>query len=575
MGSQFALDRAIFGKDRRRNAAIAAVARPGPIDFNHRKHRRTQKARRLASSTGPLLCFLCIPWFQRRRLRRAWGWELRMSDNGVLIGFSDHPEQLLLNRANRHGLVAGATGTGKTVTLQILAQGLSDAGVPVFAADVKGDLSGIAAIGTLNEKMLARAQIMNLPLNPAAAPTVFWDLFGQAGHPIRATVSEMGPLLLSRILELNDVQEGVLTVVFRAADEDGLLLLDLKDLQAALTNASENAKELSAKYGQLSPTTIATIQRKLLVLEDQGGANIFGEPALQLTDLMRTDGMGRGYVNVLAADKLIASPRLYATFLLWLMSELFEEMPEVGDPEKPRLVFFFDEAHLLFRDAPRALLERVEQVVRLIRSKGIGVYFVTQNPADIPETVLGQLGNRVQHALRAYTPAEQRGLRAACDSFRPNPAFDTGEAIQGLGVGEALVSVLDEKGAPTVVQKTLIRPPASRLGPITPAERTGVMSQSPVRGLYDEAKDRESAFEMLQARAARAQAEPEEAPASRGGWANQRDDAPAPRPRAPAAPRRSNRQGMGEAFAKSMLRTIGSQLGREILRGVLGGMRRR
>jgi len=483
-----------------------------------------------------------------------------MSDNGVLIGFSDHPEHLLLHRANRHGLVAGATGTGKTVTLQILAQGLSDAGVPVFAADVKGDLAGIGAVGAPNEKMLARARAMDLELHAGAAPTVFWDLFGEQGHPIRATVSEMGPLLLSRILELNDVQEGVLSVVFRAADEEGLLLLDLKDLRAALTYAVDNAKALSAQYGAVSPTTVATIQRKLLVLEDQGGANIFGEPALQLSDLMRTDGSGRGYVSVLAADKLISSPRLYATFLLWLMSELFEELPEVGDPEKPRLVFFLDEAHLLFRDAPRPLLEKVEQVVRLIRSKGVGVYFVTQNPADIPDTVLGQLGNRIQHALRAYTPADQRGLRAACDSFRPNPAFDTAEAIQGLGVGEALVSVLDEKGAPTVVQKTTIRPPVSRLGPITPAERTGIMTASPVRGLYDEAKDRESAYEMLRDRAKAAEAPEAAAPVER--------DEPH---RAPAA-RPSSRQGMGEAFAKSMLRTIGSQVGRELMRGVLGGL---
>jgi uncharacterized protein len=484
-----------------------------------------------------------------------------MADTGVMIGFSDHFESLLLNRANRHGLVAGATGTGKTVTLQILAQGFSDAGVPVFAADVKGDLSGISMVGAPNEKMLARAQAMKLELHPAAAPVVFWDLFGQSGHPIRATVSEMGPLLISRMLELNDVQEGVLTVVFKAADEDGLLLLDLKDLQAALTHASDNAKALSAKYGNLSPATIATIQRGLLVLEQQGGTNLFGEPALQLSDLMRTDPSGKGYVNLLAADKLIANPRLYATFLLWLMSELFEELPEVGDPDKPRLVFFFDEAHLLFRDAPRPLLEKVEQVVRLIRSKGVGVYFITQNPADIPETVLGQLGNRIQHALRAYTPTEQRGLKAASNSFRPNPAFDTAEAIQGLGVGEALVSVLDERGAPTVVQKTLIRPPNSRMGPATPPERAAVMSQSPVRGLYDAAQDRESAYEVLQKRMAEAQAEAEEVKA---------DNAPAER-RAPAA-RGSSRQGMGETFAKSMIRTIGSTLGRELLRGVMGSL---
>jgi hypothetical protein len=482
-----------------------------------------------------------------------------MSDEGVMIGFSDHPEMLRLDRANRHGLVAGATGTGKTVTLQILAQGLSDAGVPVFAADVKGDLSGIGAVGVPNEKALARAAAMNLTIQPAAAPVVFWDLFGQAGHPIRATVSEMGPLLIARMLELNDVQEGVLSVVFHACDDEKLELIDLKDLRAALTHASEHADELGAKYGNVSAATVATIQRELLRLDDQGGANLFGEPALRLADLMRTDAMGRGYVNLLAADRLIGSPRLYATFLLWLLSELFEELPEVGDPEKPRLVFFFDEAHLLFRDAPRPLLEKVEQVVRLIRSKGVGIYFITQNPADIPETVLGQLGNRIEHALRAYTPVEQRGLRAAADSFRPNPAFDTAEAIQALGVGEALVSVLDERGAPTMVQKTMIRPPASRMGPITPPERAAAMAASPVRGLYDQAQDRVSAYETLQ------QAKAVPPPASAPEPAS-RAERPAP------APRASSRMGMGEAFAKSMLRTLGSQVGRELIRGVLGGL---
>ncbi|WP_421933556.1 helicase HerA-like domain-containing protein [Phenylobacterium sp.] len=497
-----------------------------------------------------------------------------MADDGVLIGFSDHLETLRLDRASRHGLVAGATGTGKTVTLQVLAQGLSDAGVPVFAADVKGDLCGVAAPGTPNEKMLARAKVMNLELHPAGAPVVFWDLFGEQGHPIRATVSEMGPLLISRMLELNDVQEGVLSVVFRAADAEGLLLLDLKDLQAALTYTSEHAKELGAKYGNVSAATVATIQRKLLTLEDQGGAHLFGEPALQLSDLMRTDGAGRGYVNILAADKLIASPRLYATFLLWLMSELFEELPEVGDPDKPKLAFFFDEAHLLFRDAPKPLLEKVEQVVRLIRSKGVGVYFVTQNPADIPETVLGQLGNRIQHALRAYTPVEQRGLKAAADSFRTNPAFDTAEAIQALGVGEALVSVLDEKGAPTMVQKTLVRPPISRLGPLTPAERTAVMAASPVRGLYDQTEDRESAYEKLAARTAAA------VEAAAAPPAPQRRAEPAPSPwgeepaRRPAA-RASNRQSMGETFAKQLLRTVASTAGREIMRSLMGNVRRR
>ena len=480
----------------------------------------------------------------------------------VLIGGSGQPETLRLDRANRHGLVAGATGTGKTVTLQILAQGLSDAGVPVFAADVKGDLSGVAAPGEPGEKMLARARSMNLELVPQAAPTLFWDLFGEKGHPIRTTVSEVGPLLIARMLELNEVQEGVLSVVFRAADEEGLLLLDLKDLQAALTFAAENAAALGARYGNVSTATVATIQRKLLVLEDQGGARLFGEPALDLSDFMRKDGDGRGYVSILAADRLITSPRLYATFLLWLMSELFEVLPEVGDADRPKLAFFFDEAHLLFRDAPKSLLEKIEQVVRLIRSKGVGVYFVTQNPADIPDAVLGQLGNRIQHALRAYTPADQKGLRAAASSFRTNPEFNTAEAIQALGVGEALVSVLDEKGAPTVVQKTLIRPPVSRLGPLTPAERAAVLGASPLRGIYEAAVDRESAFEVLRVRTeARTRAE-----------AEARSVPPAP-VRAPAAGR--GRQTLTETFAKQFLRTLASAAGREILRGVLGGMRRR
>jgi uncharacterized protein len=494
-----------------------------------------------------------------------------MTDDAVLIGYSDKPQALRLDRANRHGLVTGATGTGKTVTLQVLAQGFAEAGVPVFAADVKGDLSGIAAAGTPNEKLLARAQGMGLTLTPAAAPVVFWDLFGEQGHPIRASVSEVGPLLLARMLELNEVQEGVLSVVFRAADDEGLLILDLKDLQATLSWAAENASELGQKYGNVSKATIATIQRKLLVLEDQGAGQLFGEPALQLSDLMRTDPSGRGYVSLLAADRLINAPRLYATFLLWLLSELFEELPEVGDPEKPRLAFFFDEAHLLFRDAPKPLTEKVEQVVRLIRSKGVGVYFVTQNPADIPEAVLGQLGGRVQHALRAYTPIEQKGLRAAAASFRPNPAFDTAETIQALGVGEALVSVLDERGAPTMVEKTLIRPPASRIGPLTPAERAQLMAASPVRGLYDETRDRESAHELLKQRAERVQPKiiPPRRPASEAEPEDDRE--PARRPPS----RGRSRESVGEAMAKSMVRTVGSTLARELMRGILGSLRRR
>jgi DNA helicase HerA-like ATPase len=481
-----------------------------------------------------------------------------VAEDGVLIGRSDKPQRLRLDRANRHGLVAGATGTGKTVTLQVLAQGFSDAGVPVFAADVKGDLSGIAAAAQPNEKLLARAKALDVVLQPAAAPVIFWDLFGQQGHPIRATISEMGPLLLSRLLDLNDVQEGVLNVVFRAADEEGLLLLDLKDLQAALTYAADNAKTLSAKYGNVAAATVGSVQRKLLVLENQGGANLFGEPALDLSDLMRTDASGRGYVSLLAGERLIGAPQLYATFLLWLMSELFEQLPEIGDPEKPRLVFFFDEAHLLFNDAPKALLDKVEQVVRLIRSKGVGVYFITQNPADVPDTVLGQLGNRVQHGLRAYTPADQKGLKAAAASFRTNPAFDTAEAIQALGVGEALVSVLDEKGAPTMVEKTSVRPPNSRIGPATPDERRQLMAASPLRGVYDTLQDRQSAFELLKARAEQkvAAAPPAE---------------PVP-DRAPARQRPSEGEQMMGAFATSMLRSIGTQVGRQLIRGVLGGL---
>jgi len=503
----------------------------------------------------------------------------------LFVGFSDKPETLRLDRMNRHGLVAGATGTGKTVTLQILAQALSDAGVPVFAADVKGDLSGISQPGAPNEKMLARAQGMDLTLTPDAPPTVFWDLFGEKGHPVRTTISEMGPLLLSRLMELNEVQEGVLNIVFKVADTEGLLLLDLKDLQAALKYVADNEKTIDVEYGNVSAATIGTIQRGLLTLETQGAANLFGEPALSLSDLMRVDASGRGVVSILAADKLIQSPRLYATFLLWLLSELFEDLPEIGDPEKPRLVFFFDEAHLLFRDAPRALMEKVEQVVRLIRSKGVGIFFVTQNPADIPETVLAQLGNRVQHALRAYTPAEQKGLRAAAASFRPNPAFDTAEAIQNLGVGEALVSVLDERGAPTVTARTLIRPPSSRLGPATLPERQSTMAGSPVKGLYDTLQDRESAFETLKTRAG-ANARKAELDAAQTAADKQRetdqkawereqarqDRAPsrsAPRPRA------SNRQSMGEAFGKTLVRSVASQIGREIMRGILGGMKRR
>ncbi|MBD7942162.1 helicase HerA-like domain-containing protein [Brevundimonas guildfordensis] len=493
--------------------------------------------------------------------------------------FEGAPERLLLNRANRHGVVAGATGTGKTVTLQIMAQGFSEAGVPVFCADVKGDLSGISQDGGL-EKFAERAGKMGLTLNGKSAPVVFWDLYGQKGHPIRATVSDVGPVLLARMLELNDVQEGVLTVAFHVADKEGLLLLDLEDLRALLAHVGENAQTIGREVGNVSPTSIAAIQRALLQLEQQGGKAFFGEPALRLEDMMRTALDGRGQVNVLDATRLMNSPRLYAAFLLWLLSELFEQLPEIGDPEKPRLVFFFDEAHLLFNDAPKGLLEKVEQVVRLIRSKGVGVYFVTQNPADIPDSVLAQLGNRVQHALRAYTPAEQKGLRAAAQSFRANPAFDTAEAIQALGVGEALVSTLDEKGAPTVVAQTKIRPPDSRLGPATEAERAAIMAASPVRGLYDTAINRESAEEVLKARRAQAdRLEAETASAAADAKAAEKAARSAPAPsRERAAPRAraaSNRQTPMEALTKSVLRTAGSTITRELLRGVLGSLKKR
>ena len=498
---------------------------------------------------------------------------------GLFLGQSsdgDAPQReiLLWNRANRHGVIAGATGTGKTVTLQIMAQGFSEMGVPVFCADVKGDLSGISQVGTPNEKLVARAESMGLALEPRSAPTVFWDLYGQKGHPVRATVSEIGPLLMARMLDLNEVQEGVLTVAFHVADKEGLLLLDLDDLRSMLVYVAENAARIGREVGNVAPASIASIQRALLQLEQDGGDAFFGEPALKLTDMMRTSLDGRGQVNVLDSTRLMNSPRLYGAFLLWLMSELFEQLPEIGDPEKPRLVFFFDEAHLLFKDAPKPLLEKVEQVVRLIRSKGVGVYFITQNPADIPDSVLAQLGNRIQHALRAYTPSDQRGLKAASQSFRVNPAFDTAEAIQALGTGEALVSTLDEKGAPRVVARTMIRPPASRLGPATDTERAAILAASPVAGVYDTVSDRESAEEVLAARYAasqEAEAAADPAPAAKAPKA-----APAPKaPRAPAAPRKSNRQTPMEALTKSVLRTAGTTITRELLRGVLGGLKRR
>ncbi len=502
---------------------------------------------------------------------------------GAFVGKATTDEILLYNRANRHGIIAGATGTGKTVTLQVLAQAFSDAGVPVFAADIKGDLSGIAMPGTPNDKLLARAQAMGLDLQPAAAPVVFWDLYGQKGHPIRATISEMGPLLLARLLELNDVQEGVLNIAFAVADKEGLLLLDLNDLRAMLNHVSDNARELSQQYGQVSPTTVATILRALLTLENQGAAQFFGEPALRLEDLMRTNVKGQGYVNVLASDRLMQSPKLYSTFLLWLMSELFEVMPEVGDPDKPRLVFFFDEAHLLFNEASPALLQKIEQVVRLIRSKGVGIYFITQNPADIPDTVLGQLGNRVQHGLRAYTPGEQKGLKAAADSFRVNPAFDTLDVLQQLGTGEALVSLLDAKGTPNICDRTLIRPPASRLGPVTDDERKAIIAASPVAGVYDTVKDRESAYEVLQARVAAAQASAPPPPPSPEEKAEARAAAQA----AAQAAKLQQQQELAkqkaqaetiknvERVAVPIIRSVGIAILGGLVRGMMGNTRRR
>jgi DNA helicase HerA-like ATPase len=483
---------------------------------------------------------------------------MAQEDPAILVGKGTLPVSLLLRYGNRHGMIAGATGSGKTVTLQVLAEGFSRAGVPVFLADVKGDLSGISQAGQMNDKIAERIKTIGITdYKNQASPVIFWDLFGEQGHPIRATVSEMCPLLLYRLLYLNDTQEGVLNIAFKLADDQGLLLLDFKDLRAILEHVGENASEIKSEYGNVSTSSVGAVQRQLLILEQQGGSNFFGEPALRLPDIMRTTQDGRGYVSVLAADKLMQSPQLYATFLLWLLSELFEELPEVGDPEKPRLVFFFDEAHLLFDNAPKALIDKVEQVVRLIRSKGVGVYFISQNPLDVPDNVLTQLGNRVQHALRAFTPRDQKAVRTAADTFRANPDLDTATAITELAVGEALVSMLEAKGVPAVVQKTLICPPQGRMGPITPAERTAIINTSPVSGQYDTVLDRESACEILAKKAAAATA----------GADASTDDKKAAR----MAPH-SNRMGYTETIAKSVLRTLGSQLGRQIVRGVLGSI---
>lgn len=484
----------------------------------------------------------------------------------LLIGKGREQVRLQARYANRHGLVAGATGTGKTVTLMVLAEGFSRIGVPVFMADVKGDIAGLAAAGSPHPKIDERIEAIGIPdYRQQPSPTVLWDLWGEHGHPVRTTVTEIGPILLSRMLELNDTQEGVLNVVFRVADESGLLLLDLKDLRALLTHVAENRAEISARYGLVNTASIGAIQRRLLRLENEGAERFFGEPALELPDLMKQDLSGRGVINILSAERLILKPRLYSSFLLWLLSELFEQLPEVGDPDRPELVFFFDEAHLLFDDCPPALRQRVEQVVRLIRSKGVGVYFCSQHPDDVPNEILGQLGNRVQHALRAFTPRDQKAIRAAADTFVPNPDLDVRATITTLGVGEALVSTLGDRGIPQPVERTLIAPPACRMGTLEENERAEVRSRSPIGGKYDTAMDRESAFERL---AAQAEA------AARAAEAAKEQEAEADRAarKQTRRPRRSNRQSAGEAFLKSTLRSVGTRLGRELTRGLLGGL---
>lgn len=487
---------------------------------------------------------------------------------GMLVGRNAACEcRLLPALANRHGLVTGATGTGKTITLQAMAEQFSRIGVPVFLADVKGDLTGISQPGNVSDKLATVLQERGIPLpTPCACPTTLWDVFGEQGHPVRATVSDMGPLLLARMLGLNDTQEGVLQLVFRIADDNGMLLLDLKDLRAMLQHVGDNAKNYTTAYGNISAASVGAIQRGLLQIEEQGGDRFFGEPMLDIADFMQAIN-GQGVINILAADKLMHSPRLYATFLLWLLSELFEQLPEIGDPDKPVLVFFFDEAHLLFREAPPALLERIELVVRLVRSKGVGVYFVTQNPLDIPDRVLGQLGNRVQHALRAFTPRDQKAVQAAADTMRANPALDIATAISELAVGEALVSFLDEKARPCVTERAYIVPPASRIGPVTAAERAALLQQSLVAGVYDKAEDRESAYEMLKERAATA-ADTGKPAAPDDGVAGDIRDALF----GSVGPRGGVRDGLVQSAARSAVRSIGSALGREIVRGVLGGL---
>ncbi|TCO69806.1 helicase HerA-like domain-containing protein [Rhodovulum euryhalinum] len=492
------------------------------------------------------------------------------------------PQYLRLDYANRHGLIAGATGTGKTVTLQIMAEGFSAAGVPVFLSDIKGDLAGLAAAGRVDFKLhdafQSRAARIGLTdYAYGAFPVTFWDLFGEQGHPVRTTVAEMGPLLLSRLLDLNEVQEGVLNVAFRVADDQGLPLLDLDDLRAMLVFLGENPDTLSLVYGNVAASSVGAIQRRLLVLENQGGARLFGEPALDLADLMRVAPDGRGQINILAADALMSAPRLYATFLLWLLSELFEDLPEVGDPEKPKLVFFFDEAHLLFDDAPKALVDKVEQVARLIRSKGVGVYFITQNPDDVPGDILGQLGNRVQHALRAFTARDRTALKRAAETYRDNPGFDTADTIREVGVGEAVTSFLEDKGVPGVAQRTLIRPPSSQLGPLDPAERAALLAASPMAGKYARPIDRDSAQEMLARRAAEAAREAEdaarrdeaEAAAEREHRAARRYSAPA---RGSARARRQPPASLGAALGDALIKELSGTTGKRLVRGILGGL---
>ena len=476
---------------------------------------------------------------------------------------------LLPALANRHGLIAGATGTGKTVTLQTMAQGFSAIGVPVFMADVKGDLSGLAQAGAMSPRLKERLSALAIKdFAFAGCPVTFWDLFGKSGHPVRATVSDMGPLLLARMLNLNETQEGVLALAFKIADDNGLLLLDMKDLRAMLQHVGDSARDFTTEYGNISAASIGTIQRALMQIEQQGADSFFGEPALNIDDLMQTDEKGRGVINILAAESLMASPKLYSTFLLWMLSELFEHLPEVGDAEKPKLVFFFDEAHLLFADAPKPLLDKIEQVVRLIRSKGVGVYFVTQNPLDVPESVLGQLGNRVQHALRAFTPRDQKAVKAAAETMRANPALDTAAAITELAVGEALVSLLDEKGRPGIVERAWVLPPSSRIGPITAAERAVVIAGSPVAGVYEKQVDRESAYERLKGRAEQAPpAASRPAEPAAGGWM---DSVKGSLGGLMAGSGRKD--SMLEAMAKSAARTVGSSVGRELVRGVLGSL---